>query len=687
MSSFSFRNLPLVLAGLLGLWSGPDLLHLPSAAAMAAPVPEPLTAPVTSRARPSGPGTPSDLAFLSVPDQATPRLIAALGEHGLAWFSLAGDELGRLDGVNSSLVDVLPGGTPANPAPTVVANNALTGRLHLFQLDPAGESLLELESQSISLDDELTGLCHTFSALSRAWQLFGVTDSGMVHQWEIDPSGQKPPQLLRSLAAGKGAGHCVVDGSSRTLYLAQESLGVWQTGSEPESEPAFTILGLSEPWGMLSDDIKGLALMPGPEGGYLLVSDVGAGRIRVLEARSGALLGEFTVAGLGEAEGLASLANESESLVAIADEDDGPGGRQLILLDWAPLAASLGLEPAPFAGGSETGSLPAVVRPVTETAPVESFGDAADDPAIWVHPTEPELSLVVGSEKQRGLYLYDLGGQSLQFLPAGRINNVDLRDGFPLGDRSVTLVAGSDRTRGGIALFLLDGPGQRLEQLDASFIPTDLADPYGLCLYRSARDGSFQVFVNDSADGRTVQYRLQDDGDGGIAHERLRELAVGAQAEGCVADDETGNLFIAEEGHGIWKYSAEAGSGTDRSLVDSVASGRIEPDVEGLAIWKGPDGSGVLLASNQGRDSYLLYDRKSPHDYLGEFFVVAGDGIDGASETDGLEVSSANLGPAYPEGLVVVQDGRNLGPRERQNFKYLSWADIRAALAETNASE
>src|SRR5688572_22315589 len=59
-----------------------------------------------------------------------------------------------------------------------------------------------------------------------------------------------------------------------------------------------------------------------------------------------------------------------------------------------------------------------------ETAPVPSGGDAADDPAIWVHPTDRDLSVVIGTDKESGLAVYDLAGNQLQFLPHGSINNV-----------------------------------------------------------------------------------------------------------------------------------------------------------------------------------------------------------------------------------------------------------------------
>ena len=55
-------------------------------------------------------------------------------------------------------------------------------------------------------------------------------------------------------------------------------------------------------------------------------------------------------------------------------------------------------------------------------------------------------------------------------------------------------------------------------------------------------------------------------------------------------------------------------------------------------------------------------------------------GIDGSSETDGLEVSSANFGGPYAKGMLVIQDGYKRLPDGPQNFKYVAWADIAAAL-------
>jgi 3-phytase len=86
--------------------------------------------------------------------------------------------------------------------------------------------------------------------------------------------------------------------------------------------------------------------------------------------------------------------------------------------------------------------------------------------------------------------------------------------------------------------------------------------------------------------------------------------------------------------------------------------------------------------SSQGNDSYAVLERTGDNRYLGSFAIVANAerGIDGASETDGLDVSGTNLGPGFEAGAVVVQDGRNVLPGQTQNFKYLPWSAVAAAL-------
>ncbi len=226
--------------------------------------------------------------------------------------------------------------------------------------------------------------------------------------------------------------------------------------------------------------------------------------------------------------------------------------------------------------------------------------------------------------------------------------------------------------------------------LDAPISPDFEEDPYGLCLYRSAASGALYVFANDQG-GAVEQWRL-DPGDTGLTGTRVRSWAVGSQTEGCVADDANGWLFIGEEGVGIWRYRAEPGLSTaERVAVDRVGlgepgGGRLTAHVEGLSIYAPPDGGpddGFLVASSQGNHAYVVYDRAPPHAYRGTFRVGDIGAVDGVEDTDGLDVVSAPLGPRYPMGLLVVQDGVNLAPdgaEANQNFKLVSWQDVLEAL-------
>ena len=331
--------------------------------------------------------------------------------------------------------------------------------------------------------------------------------------------------------------------------------------------------------------------------------------------------------------------------------------------------------PQPLAG------VPSVVASA-ETEPVDSPEDAADDPAIWFDASNPAASLIVGSQKKYGVLLYDLGGKLLQSIPAGRINNVDLRDGFTLAGQRVAIVAGSNRSDQSLDLWALDPSTRRLRDVAEGALPLGLADPYGLCLYRSARDGSVQVIVNDK-DGRVQQWRLVERPGGRVGIEKLREFRLASQPEGCVADDAAGQLYLGEEAHGVWRYPAEATSSQAPVLVDHTgAGGQLVADVEGLSLWLGPGTSGYLVVSVQGEHAYAVYERNAPNRFLGKFAIVddPARGIDGVQETDGLDVTSANLGAPYDRGLLVVQDGFNTLPAANQNFKLVPFGRVLDAL-------
>ncbi|MFT4861616.1 MAG: 3-phytase [Pseudohongiellaceae bacterium] len=323
------------------------------------------------------------------------------------------------------------------------------------------------------------------------------------------------------------------------------------------------------------------------------------------------------------------------------------------------------------------------VEAIAETQAVGSRGDAADDPAIWVNAKNPELSLVLGTDKSYGIEVYDLSGTRVQSIPAGRTNNIDLR--YVSGNTHWSAIAAaSNRTTNTVSLFAIDHSGQ-LTWLQESEIKTGLNEPYGLCLYKNV-DG-IQVFVNDT-DGSYQQWLLEDVGlqtnspTLKLSASLVREFTVSSQPEGCVADDEQGLLFLGVEAEGVKVVAADKDGSTQLNTLANVDGVILAADVEGMSLYKQGSG-GYLLVSSQGNYSYSLYDRLPPHSYRGSFYVADNDarGVDGSQETDGLDVSSVLRTDEFPAGLVVVQDGFNTLPKTAQNFKYVSWQDIAAALS------
>lgn len=324
---------------------------------------------------------------------------------------------------------------------------------------------------------------------------------------------------------------------------------------------------------------------------------------------------------------------------------------------------------------SPTTSPEPMVRAATiETVPVPNSGDAADDPAIWLHPQSRELSTIIGTDKKGGLAVYQLDGSQLQYLPDGKMNNVDLRDDFPLGGQRVTLVTASNRSTNSIAIYRVNPATRLLENVAARVIKLGLSEAYGACMYHSLATDTYYFIVNDP-DGKVEQWQLFDNGSGQVDATLVRTFAVGSQTEGCVADDVLGHLYIGEETQGIWKYGAEPQSGATRTLVDATgANGHLTADVEGLAIYQGSNNAGYLIASSQGSDAFVVYQRGGDNAYVTTFTILAGNGIDAVSGTDGIEVTSAALGPNFPQGIFVTQDGTN--DEGNQNYKLVPWPAI-----------
>lgn len=356
-----------------------------------------------------------------------------------------------------------------------------------------------------------------------------------------------------------------------------------------------------------------------------------------------------------------------------------------VLVTFAGLAASgcAWLDPEAFSDSRRmTLGAGTPVPAAAETVAVGTTrADAADDPEIWVDPTDPTRAVILGTDKQAGLYAYGLDGQVLSFIPDGRLNNVDLRGGFatPWGER--VLVAASDRGRMGAALYLMHP--STFELTPWGVAPLDLSEPYGLCMGRRGDD--VLIFVN-STDGQVRQVRVSAGADGTMQVVEERRFSVPSQPEGCAVDDARGRLYLGEEAAGIWRFDTAASGPAIGQLIETAPSERLVPDVEGMTLLHEPDGASWLIVSSQGDGAFAVYRADGAElDYRGRFSVYPANGVDAVTGTDGVAALGGQVGP-YGSGLVVMQDDADTdgealeSRRAQQNFKLVDWAEIRRAL-------
>ncbi|TWI03074.1 3-phytase [Luteimonas cucumeris] len=609
---------------------------------------------------------------------------AALG--GLEVYGLDGKRLGATPAGEVAAVDVDYGFALGKGNATVLAAVDTThNSLRLFTM--SGATLTEAGARAIPLGFAAEGVCLFRNPLDHALYAFVVGDGGEIDQQLIyaNASGQLDARQVRRINVPSPLKQCAADAQGH-VYASEETVGIWRFNADPEADVAATLVDAPR-LGHIQEEVGGIALHDGGEGSrWLIASDASAGRINVYDrSRDDVFVGAVQVSAPEQAEAIAepgplfatsaNLGKDfAKGMLLVTDEDDA----NYKALSIADLGKALNLDPGTAQQARKADNTVPTVTALVETTPARSYGDAADDPAIWANPADPAGSLVVATDKKAGIYLYDMQGRVVQFLADGKMNNVDLREGFDLDGEKIVLVTASNRTDDSIAIYKLDTVQRKLVAIADGVQPTGMGDPYGLCMYRNADSGRSFVFVNGD-DTRMRQWELVDAGNGRVRAEPVRDLTFDSQTEGCVADDASATLYVNEEDIAMWRLSAEPDGGDARTAVQRVdANSAIRDDLEGVGIYDLGDGRGYIVVSSQGNDTYAVYRREGRQEYLGSFAVVADAlrGIDGISETDGLEVTSRNLGPGFEHGAMIAQDGRNVMPVENQNYKYVPWSVI-----------
>lgn len=334
-----------------------------------------------------------------------------------------------------------------------------------------------------------------------------------------------------------------------------------------------------------------------------------------------------------------------------------------------------------FVSCKEDKLAPVAKNAVKPTAVTATLPHDTDDPSIWIHPTDPSKSIIVGTDKDTdgGLYAFDLNGKILKkSIPLKRPNNVDIAYGLVIDGKKTDIAVTTERESNKIRIFSLPD----LEPIDnggiAVFEGEALRDPMGIALYtRPADHKIFAIVGRKSGPSGSYLWQYELSGTGKAATAKVvRKFGAYSgkkEIEAIAVDNELGTVLYCDEQFGIRKYKANPALNDNKELALFGKTG-FKADNEGIAIYKKTDSTGYILVSNQQANTFMVYPREGAKGNPDDYPLLA-EIPTSTIECDGADVTSLNLGGKYKNGLFVAMSNGMV-------FQYYSWDLIQARIDE-----
>ncbi|MBV5314744.1 MAG: phytase [Prolixibacteraceae bacterium] len=284
-----------------------------------------------------------------------------------------------------------------------------------------------------------------------------------------------------------------------------------------------------------------------------------------------------------------------------------------------------------------------------------------DDPAIWYNSSNPEKSLILGTDKgdsTGGIFVFNLEGKldtTLSITNLKRPNNIDIEYGFQFQGKTIDIAAFTERGRDMLRVISLPD----CKFIDGGGIPVfeddSLRSPMGISLYKDKSKSIFAFVGRKSgpADGYIYQYRLVDTGASvsGIKVRTFGKYSGKKEIEAIVVDDEQGYIYYSDETIGIRQYYADADKGNKE--LSLFATTGITSDHEGLSIYRESDKNGYIILSDQQANKFQLFTRQgtksNPFDHR-LVRIVQSKTI----ESDGSDILNMPLNSTFPQGIFVA---------------------------------
>ncbi|CAF4075096.1 unnamed protein product [Adineta steineri] len=300
---------------------------------------------------------------------------------------------------------------------------------------------------------------------------------------------------------------------------------------------------------------------------------------------------------------------------------------------------------------------------IKETIATQSVQTDPDDPAIWIHPNQVELSLIIGTDKTArigGLYVFDLNGKIIQRISnLDRPNNIDVEYGFKINETySIDVVVVTERRKQRLRIFSINIRSRQLYEITGSntyvFIDSNghEAAPMGIGLYKRADDKKIYAIVSRKSgprQGYLGQYEL-------IWNRETIDLKFiryfgnlqGSEIESVVVDDQLGFVYYSDEGYGIHKYNVDPNTNQNEQISFINTTNIWQGDSEGLALYTTSDKNGYLIITDQLEHGTIfhIYERQGTNSYIKSIKTRA-------VNTDGIEATSNSLNANFPHVFIM----------------------------------
>ena len=310
---------------------------------------------------------------------ASSYYIAVNEETGIALLDDKGNVLSHI-AIKAEHLDVRMSAAKSNTAMLVTLDKN-TGHIVFLSVDLSQNTLTKLLDYPVE-DTAIDALClgTTYYGLN----LFTLNVFGEAAQLALNYQADQSLSIkeVTRFPVGPNVKSCAVSEQTQSLYITEENIGIWRYSTNPELEVIRQLYQLPADLEIeyVDTTVEGDIAVVSPSTNVLWLLDSTSQRFKAISLPDSLAPKTVQLSRIGSQLNARVFDDETEKNV--------------------PFSLSV---PKPTFNDNSTELQN--LAPYAQTDPVDSFGDAADDPEIWVNQTQPEKSLVYGTDKNKKIVI------------------------------------------------------------------------------------------------------------------------------------------------------------------------------------------------------------------------------------------------------------------------------------------